>query len=452
MLQASTLRTAPKKPKAKNTEGELATSSTSHLPATLKRPSPSSSQTLPPAPKKSRIDEQLAAPKNPLSLPKRPPSPSLPRPASKKTRPNNDTDDTSSIHDAHTPKSVIVAPPSAVMASQSSSMPLALDSSGSAHLSQPPMVAPAPTMLASKSSPALPVLTTSGSAPFSPASIAASPSESTPKPHNTPSKEIIPSHSQASSISAASSIAYPLPLTGPSFVPSNGIDLRSPGLQLPNVRKRFKPLTVILKKPVPPVSSTNPPIQISSSIIRSFATQRNHLYLDTIASKIPIFKPISLPPGMRERKKVDLPRLSRALSQVAWDDLPSLSLVSRAWRYSSELNHKPDRSSRTKPSPAYLSAAARLQREFPGKRTDEILAKHNQKNMNDFWPYLRSRRREIHDRQQTYAHSFLADLFSHVPPISKHLWTNPDHEEQITIVLRYPKALCSYDPELTPLP
>lgn len=54
----------------------------------------------------------------------------------------------------------------------------------------------------------------------------------------------------------------------------------------------------------------------------------------------------------------------------------------------------------------------------------------------NLWPYLKAREQELFNVRQTYNKSFLGAYFIGKKVICERLWTNPDHEKQITIAMR----------------
>lgn len=56
--------------------------------------------------------------------------------------------------------------------------------------------------------------------------------------------------------------------------------------------------------------------------------------------------------------------------------------------------------------------------------------------MTNMWPYLRQRQRELAERAAKFRSSFLSTVFEGRDVIAPRLWTNPDHEKQVTIALR----------------
>ncbi|KIY71696.1 hypothetical protein CYLTODRAFT_345435, partial [Cylindrobasidium torrendii FP15055 ss-10] len=123
------------------------------------------------------------------------------------------------------------------------------------------------------------------------------------------------------------------------------------------------------------------------------------------------------PPALSQRRNVD--RYALMLSRVAESDLAQCICVSKTFRYA-----------------VYLSAFFRLRRDFPGARLDAIRQSYNER-MTNMWPYLRQRQRELTERAAKYRSSFLSTVFEGREVITSRLWTNPDHEKQVTIALRF---------------
>ncbi|KAJ7857676.1 hypothetical protein B0H14DRAFT_2352127, partial [Mycena olivaceomarginata] len=181
--------------------------------------------------------------------------------------------------------------------------------------------------------------------------------------------------------------------------------------------KRFVPLVVARKPPVPVAAVTPPPNLISTAVqIISDASIAgvSLYYLDFPAPPPPPpLSSITLPPKKSERKHVL--RLSLLLSSVADEDLRNCVFVSRLF--------------------LYISASNRLVREFAGKRLSSVLAKYSPVTTN-MWPYLQQRREEVSTRKRDFNASFLSRVCAQ-NPISEQLWASPDHERQILIGLRF---------------
>lgn len=56
--------------------------------------------------------------------------------------------------------------------------------------------------------------------------------------------------------------------------------------------------------------------------------------------------------------------------------------------------------------------------------------------MTNMWPYLRQREAELSYRKKQYGDSFLGRYFKNKNVISEHLWSSPNHEKQIAVVVR----------------
>ncbi|KAJ7254343.1 hypothetical protein B0H12DRAFT_1323432 [Mycena haematopus] len=195
-----------------------------------------------------------------------------------------------------------------------------------------------------------------------------------------------------------------------------------PQAKLPQAKaKRFVPLVVARKPLVTVTAAPPPPISTAVPILGDASVIEILYHLDfPTAPPPPALTSITLPPKKSERKHV--PRLSLLLSSVADEDISNCISVSRVFRYA-----------------MYLSAVNRLLRDFAGKRLSSVLAKYPQATTN-MWPYLRQRRQEVSTRQREYRMSFLSRVFpasGTKSPISKRLWTSPDHERQIVIALRF---------------
>ncbi|KAJ7758529.1 hypothetical protein DFH07DRAFT_741558 [Mycena maculata] len=203
-------------------------------------------------------------------------------------------------------------------------------------------------------------------------------------------------------------------------------------VRLPEMRpkipqKRFVPLVVTRKVPVPVPTAAAPLASIPVPLLATVPMLQPLYYLDFPTAPPPkSLSMIALPPKAVQRKRV-VPRLSLVLSGVAEEDLFNCVLVSRTFRYAGKF-----------PAPMYLSAFHRLTRYFAGERLSAVLKKHSE-TMTDMWPYLEQRTQELCGRKRQYSSSFLGRVF---PPgsssaISDRLWTSPDHERQTVVALRF---------------
>lgn len=89
--------------------------------------------------------------------------------------------------------------------------------------------------------------------------------------------------------------------------------------------------------------------------------------------------------------------------------------------------------------PVYLSASHLLYHGYKGRRLTTDISQRYSQAMTNMWPYLRLREGESLQRRRAYERSFLADFFRSVglpTPIAEHLWSSPDHEQQIVVALR----------------
>ncbi|KAF5389222.1 hypothetical protein D9757_003490 [Collybiopsis confluens] len=200
-------------------------------------------------------------------------------------------------------------------------------------------------------------------------------------------------------------------------------------------KKRFNPL--IIHKPalsstaptsaVPSVSSKIPSqgallMTRKASSVPDITLEVNSssclsLYHLDFSPSVPIaLKRISMPPSLVQRKQVA--RFAIILSQVAVQDLLTCALVSKMFRYA-----------------IYLSASARLARNFAGDRLKRILHRL-QVNMIDMWPYLLQREGETKYRRRIFEESFLGRVFSGRTVIAPRLWTSPDNYKQVVIAIR----------------
>jgi hypothetical protein len=207
-------------------------------------------------------------------------------------------------------------------------------------------------------------------------------------------------------------------------------------------RKRFKPL--VLKKDVAfahPVSletpgefTTSNPISEVDAILNTVPLHYldlPHLPFDSL-----VLVPITLPPKLSNRKYVH--RWSIILSGLSNEERRQCALVSRMFRYSSELQFFVSRiflRAHLHFYEVYLSALRLLEQNFNGRRLAHLMLKYPQ-NTTNMWPYLRQRELEVKIRMQLYKESFLAKYFEGFDPISERLRTSPDNEKQMIVAIR----------------
>ncbi|KAF8523204.1 hypothetical protein JB92DRAFT_2705368 [Gautieria morchelliformis] len=138
-------------------------------------------------------------------------------------------------------------------------------------------------------------------------------------------------------------------------------------------------------------------------------------------------KPIPLPPSISQRKR--LPLLSLALCYLNDEERITCILVSKLFRYA-----------------VYLSAHDILNRSFSGKRLSRLICSLPSRNltpkMTNLWPYLRLRQKEVRRSKKAYARGWVAQYFRETGspatrPMTEKLWTNPDCEEQCSVVQRF---------------
>ncbi|KAI9568600.1 hypothetical protein HD554DRAFT_2172371 [Boletus coccyginus] len=173
---------------------------------------------------------------------------------------------------------------------------------------------------------------------------------------------------------------------------------------------RFKPLTVSRPKHAEPVQAN---WKLSGAPVGSVLVSNFH------ATPLPILSHISFPPKASERKWVY--RWAIVLSSLSPADRQTCMLVSRTFRYA-----------------VYLSATHILSRNYAGHRLDVILEQHP-RNMTNFWPYVRLRKAEVHERRHAFRQSFLGQYTNSIgyDPLSDQLWTSPDDEKQVDVAIRF---------------
>ncbi|KAI0662275.1 hypothetical protein C8Q70DRAFT_910108 [Cubamyces menziesii] len=193
--------------------------------------------------------------------------------------------------------------------------------------------------------------------------------------------------------------------------------------------KRFKPL-VVDKSKLP----CQTPVCLSSAAAAAKATQPHDgkappqdlaaplYYLDLPISltPVPILRPISLPPPLAQRKRVAA--WAVILSGLSDAERAVCALVSRTFRYA-----------------VYLSATSILNRDFCGRRLQDVSKQYSQA-MTNMWPYLHLRNAEMTRCQRIYEASFVARFFrrcGYDNPITQRLWTSPDNQKQLVIAIRF---------------
>ncbi|KAI0926702.1 hypothetical protein AcV5_007423 [Taiwanofungus camphoratus] len=190
------------------------------------------------------------------------------------------------------------------------------------------------------------------------------------------------------------------------------------------VRKRFKPLMVNQQTtgsgtPTMPPASEN--CNRNGHLISEYSMSALY-YLDFVpSSTAPSLVPITLPPSLVQRKRVQ--RWAIILSGLSDHERRQCVLVSRMFRYA-----------------VYLSASHLLYHGYKGRRLTTDISQRYSQAMTNMWPYLRLREGESLQRRRAYERSFLADFFRSVglpTPIAEHLWSSPDHEQQIVVALRF---------------
>ncbi|KAG5637365.1 hypothetical protein H0H81_004830 [Sphagnurus paluster] len=148
----------------------------------------------------------------------------------------------------------------------------------------------------------------------------------------------------------------------------------------------------------------------------SFRTTELTLGLDFPRAVSVSLQPISLPPSLSQRKKVN--RLAEVFSFLHLEDLRILARVSRLFRYAGAL--------------IYVSAVQRLKRMFPGRRLNIMLKRYPQ-NSTNMWPYLRQRLDECIACRRALRYPFLTKVIDAKAMISERLWINPDNFKQVTV-------------------
>ncbi|CAL1712780.1 unnamed protein product [Somion occarium] len=239
---------------------------------------------------------------------------------------------------------------------------------------------------------------------------------------------VVPSVNSPSSVFPSRPVSVSIPVTPK--VPTRGLAVvnqvrASPAQTLKCTGQRFKPL--VINKPLPKATSPsavpNDELCASSSNNSDFgppvvAVPAVLHYLDLPPpADAPTLKPITMPPSLSQRKRVQ--QWAIVLSDIRPADRRSCCLVCRMIRYA-----------------LYLSASPILQRKFPGKRLEDVSRRYSP-TMSNMWPYLRLRQDEIAERRKIYHESFLSRIFKGRNPIAISLWASGNHENQLRIALRF---------------
>ncbi|RXW24494.1 hypothetical protein EST38_g1348 [Candolleomyces aberdarensis] len=253
---------------------------------------------------------------------------------------------------------------------------------------------------------------------------AQTPSSKFPKPNNMVPKE----RPAQTCVSAGQAIPSSIlkekqpSSSAPAIAPSQPIVFRSkkakftplipklPPAQLPPVSHRSEAARPLAQ---PPTGATECPVSGSSGKI----PLDQFFHFPPLSDVFPTPQPISLPPSISQRRKV--PKLSTVFSLLFHEDLCVLGKLGRLYRYS-----------------AYIAASHILRRDFPDRRLDETFKKHSP-NMNNFWPYLRHRRKEVADRKRLFDRTFLGEALKQYPyVISPQLWRTNDNQA-FSIAVRF---------------
>ncbi|KZV91140.1 hypothetical protein EXIGLDRAFT_837337 [Exidia glandulosa HHB12029] len=183
-------------------------------------------------------------------------------------------------------------------------------------------------------------------------------------------------------------------------------------------RRRFQPLRPVT---VPSANATVPPplsAPLKSDDAAALDVQLDFTILPSIAAPAP--RLITLPMSLRQRGRAR--NWAIILMRLTNQERAKCVLVCKAMRYG-----------------VYLSAAQILRVDFPGARLTSVV-RNVALDVKDMWPYLRLRRAELAVRRAAYDMSFLPSFYARFgigEPIAPALWTSPDHEDQLTVAIRF---------------
>lgn len=182
--------------------------------------------------------------------------------------------------------------------------------------------------------------------------------------------------------------------------------------------KRYIPLAVKLKNPVMPVAVAQSAVTIHGGL-SSPGEQAPSEYLDfPLPDESNLsFKAITHPPSLSKRQYAS--KLAILLRDVRREDMLSLTLTSRLFRYS-----------------GYLSAAVHLKRWYPGKRLEKVLVDISADRMN-LWPYRLLREDECRRRKDIFRGSVLGRLVGgDVGNIAESVWKSGDDSREAVVAVR----------------
>ncbi|KZV84382.1 hypothetical protein EXIGLDRAFT_753866 [Exidia glandulosa HHB12029] len=203
-------------------------------------------------------------------------------------------------------------------------------------------------------------------------------------------------------------------LAMPTPTPADKTALKSSpvfNLSISQPGRRFQPLrpTVLPSLPVPiPLKSDDAALKV----------QLDFTILPSIT--LPAPRLITLPMSLRQRGRAR--DWAVILMRLTDKERKQCVLVCKAMRYG-----------------VYLSAAQILRVDFPGARLTSVV-RNVALDVKDMWPYLRLRRAELASRRAAYDISFLPSFYARFgigEPIAPALWTSPDHEDQLTVTIRF---------------
>ncbi|KXN88187.1 hypothetical protein AN958_07646 [Leucoagaricus sp. SymC.cos] len=193
--------------------------------------------------------------------------------------------------------------------------------------------------------------------------------------------------------------------------------------------KRYIPLVIKPKSnPVTGVQERRS-LQQSSTASRPHTEQESNIRNGLFEFPSPddtdiTFKTITLPPSLSQRKFAT--RLAIILRDVRVEDMPSLTLTSRLFRYS-----------------AYLSAARHLKRWYPGERTDKVLEDVSVDRMN-LWEYRMIREKEVEKRKEVNLSGVLGKLVAgDLGLVDDGIWRRDD-VKSLVVALRFLLTRCYF--------
>ncbi|KAF8308879.1 hypothetical protein DL93DRAFT_2086367 [Clavulina sp. PMI_390] len=178
-----------------------------------------------------------------------------------------------------------------------------------------------------------------------------------------------------------------------------------------------KPFVKMLPSKPPRPAQNMVAVQLTTNSCGDMNTSSSYL-ARRLLSEPPEPRKLPLPPKISQRSQTT--KLSVILSYLDDRSLEQCTSVCKSWRYA-----------------VYLSAQNILKRYYPGIRLTTYLEPFKTSlSQLDLWPYLRYRRDEVKEAQETFAGSYLHSVFG-LAPISPRLWCCGDSPTQLEVALRF---------------